>query len=78
MQIFTQLSISISLSIISKLLLFLLFHCLALFESPDAIIAFLSEESAQDKILLKAIEIVLKNIRKVIEGIAVVNKMAWL
>ena len=59
MQIFAQLS----LSIISKLLLFLLFHCLALLESPDDIIAFLSEEPAEDKILLKAIEIVLKNIR---------------
>ena len=56
MQIFEQLS----LSIISKLLLFLLFHCLALFESPDDIIAFLSEEPVEDKILLKAIEIVLK------------------
>lgn len=49
MQFFAQLS----LSIISKLLLFLLFHCLALFESSDDI-AFLSEESAKDKILLKA------------------------
>ena len=56
MQIFAQLS----LSIISKLLLFLLFHCLTLFESPDDIIAFLSEEPVEDKILLKAIEIVLK------------------
>ena len=74
MQIFAQLS----LSIISKLLLFLLFHCLALLESPDDIIAFLSEEPAEDKILLKAIEIVLKNIRKEIEGGAIVNKMAWL
>ena len=74
MQIFAQLS----LSIISKLLLFLLFHCLALFESPDDIIAFLSEEPVEDKILLKAIEMVLKNIRKEIEGAAIVNKMAWL
>lgn len=74
MQFFAQLS----LSIISKLLLFLLFHCLALFESPDDIIAFLSEESAKDKILLKAIEVLLKNIGKEIEGVAIVNKMAWL
>lgn len=73
MQIFAQLS----LSIISKLLLFLLFHCLALFESPDDIIAFL-KNLRKIKYCLKAIEIVLKNIRKEIEGAAIVNKMAWL